>query len=88
MSWSYDKSQQTPILATLEITVERQKQAILALDKEVTEMDETIKLQRATIEKQKKTIKRLQAQAEVLTVLQAQSDELEATSKKLANKLN
>ncbi|AZU40745.1 hypothetical protein [Lactiplantibacillus plantarum] len=51
MSWSYDKSQQTPILATLENTVEKQKQAILTLDKEVNDMDATIKLQQAQIQR-------------------------------------
>lgn len=51
MSWSYDKSQQTLILATLENTVEKQKQAILTLDKEVNDMDATIKLQQAQIQR-------------------------------------
>ncbi|WP_235710482.1 hypothetical protein [Lactiplantibacillus plantarum] len=77
MSWSYAKNHQTPILATLENTVEKQKQAILALNKEVTDMDETIKLQQATITRQKEIIKKLQTQVNVLTVLESQLMELQ-----------
>ncbi|WP_222843767.1 hypothetical protein, partial [Lactiplantibacillus plantarum] len=52
-------------------------QAILALNKEVTDMDETIKLQQATITRQKEIIKGLQTQVNVLTVLESQLMELQ-----------
>lgn len=94
MSWSYDKRQQTPILATLENTVEKQKQAILALNKEVTDMDETIKLQQAQIQQlnnENETLNnennQLQNQVKVLTVLQSQLSQLQTAYNDLQDKL-
>lgn len=94
MSWSYDKSQQTPILATLENTVEKQKQAIFALNKEVTDMDEIIRLQQARIQRlnsENETLnqenKQLHNQVKVLTVLQSQLSQLQTVYNDLQDNL-